>query len=544
MESDDGSWLCYHCKALKTGRSCFKYEAPPAPADSREERNPGFLRSLREPLYSGFVKAMALKTLASTAISDFLDYLRYRKVDPNLDPLGQSNSQFQYANFPEHIHRCDRCLCYFSAAVPCHCGACAEGAEPHYAILMHGILTSPLMMTDLCKALFERYPGLFVYFPVCVCGKTLHGTSCVLKFLVEELQMLFAKLPGQFKLSLLGHSFGGVLVRYFAFHHLKTAGRAPPGESARRRPPDRRITWKNLVCIATPHAGIYENNQEFRKLVSLIGSETVNELENETLDLLFLLKDGGLLEAFESVAIYGNISGDMMVAPRTSIILPNHIYSDHKLAKIHHVLQKIPGKPTEMSRIFDHIVLDSGSSDFGDETSHLDVSDLSEPESGEPAHSGDSPHSPLDRARVVAELTARFAEMVERKTKRSKNLRYMQELVMGEAGEARHSPPQKRLRRAQVRLFGEADLARFNAVIAEIVNNSDAELLGRLQRDEGLFYFEVLLSLMHRVRSSRFAVYIPRINMPHRSIISFQSPVTQESYTGEILGHISRTFLI
>ncbi|BAM41243.1 uncharacterized protein TOT_030000506 [Theileria orientalis strain Shintoku] len=516
MEYVDKSSLCYHCKVHKTGRICFKDDTVPSPRESEDANANSFFKRLTEPIHAAFVKAMVMKTITGTAIEDFVDYFRNRKIDHKFDIVNKNKSEFEYSSIPEYIRRCDRCLCYFSSQVSCHCGGCQEDPESHYVIMMHGILASPLMMTDCCRVLIERYPRLFVYFPVCACGKTLHGTGVVLKFLIDELSTLFSKLPSRFKVSLVGHSFGGILMRYFFLNHFKTT-MAERQRGRRGKSAERSITWKNLVCVATPHAGIYEDNREFRKLVSLIGSNTINELDNETVELLFLLKDEGFVGEFERFIIYGNISGDMMVAPRTSIILPYHLYSDKDLHRIQKLIQKSPGTPREISEL-----------DF-----------LRGADSQSPLNS--------DEEAVASELMARFSEIVERKIANSRSLKYIQNLMLSPPDRQRSldgavGSKRKRCDPSGHGMFSRHDFAKFNDVISEIVRVADESLLRRLMADNSLFYFEVLLSITHRLPCTKFAVYIPRIHMPHRSIITLHAPVTHESYTEEVLTHITHTF--
>ncbi|UKJ88952.2 hypothetical protein MACJ_002198 [Theileria orientalis] len=546
MEYVDRSSLCYHCKVHKTGRICFKDDTVSSPKESEDVNSNTFLKKLTEPIYSVFVKAMVMKTITGTAIEDFVDYVRNRKIEHKFDIINKNKSEFEYSSLPEYIRRCDRCLCYFSSLVTCHCSGCHGDPESHYVIMMHGILASPLMMTDCCRVLIERYPRLFVYFPVCACGKTLHGTGVVLKFLIDELTMLFSKLPSQFKISLVGHSFGGIVMRYFFLNHVKTT-LAERQKGKRAKSTGRSVTWKNLICVATPHAGIYEDNREFRKLVSLIDSNTINELDNETIELLFLLKDEGFVNEFDKFLIYGNISGDMMVAPRTSIILPYHLYSEKDLHRIQKMIQKSPGTPTEISKL-----------DFlraGDSQSPLTSDDLESnsdgPDTGrkekQREDSDDEDAGFLDRGAVAAELMRRFAEIVEQKIANSRNIEYIQNLMPSTSANQRGvdgtaSPKRKKSESSRRKMFSQQDFERFNHVIAEIVRASDEALLRRLMADGSLFYFEVLLSLTHRLPSARFAVYIPRIHMPHRSIITLHAPVTHESYTEEVLAHITHNF--
>ncbi|UKK01320.2 hypothetical protein MACK_002133 [Theileria orientalis] len=546
MEYVDRSSLCYHCKVHKTGRICFKDETVPSPKESEDVSSNTFFKKLTEPIYSVFVKAMVMKTITGTAIEDFVDYVRNRKIEHKFDIINKDKAEFEYSSLPEYIRRCDRCLCYFSSLVTCHCSGCHEDPESHYVIMMHGVLASPLMMTDCCRVLIEQHPRLFVYFPVCACGKTLHGTGVVLKFLIDELSMLFSKLPSQFKLSLVGHSFGGILMRYFFLNHFKTT-LAEQQKGKRGKSVERNITWKNLICVATPHAGIYEDNREFRKLVSLIDSNTINELDNETIELLFLLKDEGFVNQFEKFLIYGNISGDMMVAPRTSIILPYHLYSEKDLHRIQKIIQKSPGRPREISELDYLRGADGHSPVTSDEPESNSDSAETERNEKEKEHSDGDEAELLDREAVAAELMRRFSEIVDKKIANSRNIKYIQNLLPSAPSKQRSldgtvSSKRKKSESSKQKIFSQQDFDRFNDVIAEIVRTSDESLLRRLMADRSLFYFEVLLSITHRVPSTKFAVYIPTIHMPHRSIITLHAPVTHESYTEEVLSHITHTF--
>ncbi|EAN31083.1 putative serine esterase (DUF676) family protein [Theileria parva strain Muguga] len=525
MGNSKPSSLCYHCTVSENGKGCYKDKC----VDDSEKNGPDNLKSFKESLYAAYLKAMSLKTIFSASFSDFLNYFG-SFMDDDVTLNEQNSFQLKYSRFPDNVLRCDSCLCYFSASSFCHCKDCSGGEECHYVILMHGIISTPLMMTDICIALLEAYPNLFVYFPVSACKKTLRGTSYVIRLIIDELKLLFAKIPSNFKLSLIGHSYGGILLRYFLLYYLLNKKRffgitsnAPndtnhttpysskPSDSDNTGCNDvldhdytffsKEIVWKNFIFVATPLAGTFENNLEFMRLANLIGSDTISELDNKTIDLLFLLKSEGFLDKFEKVVAYGNISGDMMVAPRTSLILPNYLVTDEKLREIAKVLYKYPGQPANINMNNENLQLV-----FDNVTKVIHNS---------------NPHSTDDS--FADELTDRFNQLLDNKIKNTNHMKFIEDMLD-------NSP-----------LFTAEDKLKFTKVISDIVRTGNVDEFDKFD-DDDFFYHQILMGLLDKLKIIKFAVYIPRIHFPHRSIITYQSPISNERYTYQILENMVNIF--
>uniref|UniRef100_A0A3B0MVP3 Serine esterase (DUF676), putative n=1 Tax=Theileria annulata TaxID=5874 RepID=A0A3B0MVP3_THEAN len=525
MSDPNPSSLCYHCTVRECEKVCYKDKN----VKISEKNEFGNSKPLKDSLYASYLKAMSIKTILSASFSDFVNYFA-NSVEDDVSLDEKNAFQLKYSGFPDNLSRCDSCLCYFSTSAFCHCKDCSSGDENHYVILMHGILSTPLMMTDLCKALLEAYPSLFIYFPVSACKKTLLGTSYVLNLLIDELKRLFSKIPNHFKLSLIGHSYGGILLRYFLMYYLlnkqNSAGITSNTLNSTQHITDysfkssdsnttcyndeldqdctffsKDIVWKNFIFVATPLVGTFENNSELKRLANLIGSDTISELDNKTIDLLFLLKGEGFLNKFEKVVAYGNISGDMMVAPRTSLILPNYLVNEEKLREIANVLYKYPGQPAniKMNNNNFHLI-------FNDVTKVLQNS---------------NPHSPDNS--YATKLTSRFNDLVDAKINNTKHMKFIEDMLNGRP------------------VFSDEDKMKFSTVITDIVSNGNVDELEKFD-DDDYFYNQILMGLLSKLKILKFAVYIPRIHFPHRSIITYQSPISNDTYTYQILENMVNIF--
>ncbi|EKX72904.1 conserved hypothetical protein [Theileria equi strain WA] len=534
--------FCYNCKVHVRSQSCFANEDDAA-VEQEDGSNSEPRKSSREAPILNYKKVVALANTFSSKVAEVMNFWGY--YGPKGEAFYENVGNYCLTILPDHMSRCRRCHCIFSNKIKCRCAECSGDTTPsHYLIVMHGVLSSPIDMIHVVKTIMERYPKLFIYLPSCVAGKSLLGLNYVLKILSQELRILFSKIPKTVHMSMLGHSFGGVLLRYWhmfyvkgSLHELETPRcydhvaqisaedemftDAKSGEEffdvSEADFGGIEVTWKNFITLATPHAGIYENSLGFRKFVSLIGSQTVSELENETVDLLYLLGEYGInsIGKFENVCIYGNISGDYMVAPRTSIILPYWAYPEKVVSFFAKVTEKEPGIPQNVNEMY----------------AEYKANDKEKP--CKKSKFG-------TKEECIEHFINKFYHITAKRINNTKHLSYLQRCTAWDSHENLDNVNILEC----LKVFSKKDLDNITSVITIIVMNASEDHLNNMDGSDKLLYTEIILSLLYKLGTSRFAVYIPTFHIPHKSIVSNIETPMQNYYTEQILKHVTDNFII
>nr|BAN64963.1 putative serine esterase domain containing protein [Babesia bovis] len=273
------------------------------------------------------------------------------------------------------------------------------------------------------------------------------------------------------------------------------------------------------MSVASPHAGIYENNAAFRKIVGLVGSKTVDELDNDSVDLLFLASRESMdgMKKFKNVVVYGNLSGDFLVAPRTSLLMPRHRVAGKMVKSFIKYAEKDTGEP--------HSIWDM--------LSKCDVTQVgSDDESDSDVESSGS----FDKDCIMAKLMESFYATVASLIKKTQHLAMFTgkpyEPVNGESNEDLCK-----------RCFTFDDLEFFKMLFSQIEDKSSKKLLSRLAASPKLLYNEVLLTALWDMAPNKYAVYLPTLSLPHRSILTPLEGSLWHKYTNKVLPQIASIFI-
>ncbi|GIX64953.1 serine esterase, putative [Babesia caballi] len=534
--------LCYHCRVRATGTKCFGNDTSDFYDAVAVDTQKRYWELVSEQVMKEKNRARNLANVLSAKVIEIVKFLGKSLADMPLDMEYSKELQFDLFAMPECIGMCPECYCFFSRQHSCHCKECmGEDYVSHYVLLQHGVIAEPFCMASVAKSLLTAYPNLFVYFPNKVAGKSLVGLELVLQMFASEILTLFSKLPKKIKLSVMGHSFGGIILRYWLFfYHRKTPGVYTPlppsadeqpgkegGEAAEEdeklakapepvhienyEPPE--ITWCNYISLASPQAGIYENNAAFRKFISLVGSRSIDELDNESADLLLLISSQALetMRQFGNVAVYGNLSGDLLVAPRTSILLPRHKVTSAMLAEFVTFAEADPGEPLA---IWDLMAKYDSKHEPGEMTP-------SEGEELDPS---------LSRDEVVAKLLVNFYSMVANNIRKSAHINKL----MNNSDKPFEDGEDEMVCR---QLFSAADIEYFTMLVTQIGAKASQNLIAKLHNYPKLMYNEVMLAGLWEVTHNKFAVFLPAMCMPHKSIITPIEMTSWHKLTEKVLDH-------
>ncbi|GFE55570.1 serine esterase domain containing protein [Babesia ovis] len=536
--------LCYHCKAASESKTCFAGDVPLSDNTKAKSSAKEYWKIVGEQVVKEKTRAQLVATLFSSKLVEIFKFLGKALVDIPINMENNKEMQFDLFAMPDTIRMCENCRCFFSINPACHCNECM-GPEyrSHYVILMHGVVADPLCMAFIAQSLLEVYPQLFIYFPHKVAGKSLVGLELVVRTLSTEILDLFTKAPKQIKLSVIGHSFGGVILRHwYFFYSRKTPGIynynpvAKQEENAEgqdekeakaetvvpekdREIPD--IIWCNYMSVASPHAGSYENNKVFRKMVGMVGSKSIDELDNESVDLLLLASKEAMdyMKRFKNVVVYGNLSGDFLVAPRTSMLMPRHRVSGNMIKSFTKAGEKETGEPHS---IWDMLAKYDGSQDVSDGASSSDEesnSNVVEKKEG-----------------VIAKLMEDFYVTVAQVIRKTE---HVNKFMFNKDEPIKDGTDEEVIKQ----VFTEEDMEFFKMLFAQIESKASKKLLGRFMNSPKLLYNEVLLTALWDMAPNKFAVYLPTMTLPHRSILTPSEGNLFHKYTNKVLPHIASIFV-
>lgn len=189
----------------------------------------------------------------------------------------------------------------------------------HVVILQHGVGGQPGELVNIFIALHKACPhaGLRVVLSDVNHGKTMDGVAAGGSRLAALIRSEVCTRGS--RLSLIGHSLGGLYARY-ALRRLEEQGWF---EEAGVRP-------TTFITLATPHLGIHESNNLAILGICAAGRcapahcRTAVDLALHR-DILFRLVDAvslASLRRFERLVAYGNLVNDFTVKPCTSMIIP------------------------------------------------------------------------------------------------------------------------------------------------------------------------------------------------------------------------------
>uniref|UniRef100_A0A0G4GHT3 DUF676 domain-containing protein n=1 Tax=Chromera velia CCMP2878 TaxID=1169474 RepID=A0A0G4GHT3_9ALVE len=181
---------------------------------------------------------------------------------------------------------------------------------PHFVVCVHGVDGTKDDWAKVKRLMRDEFPHLRIRVPRVNERKTHEGVDVCACRVAEYIQKEVGESPCL--LSVLGHSFGGVIARA-ALVRLERCGFL------------RNKTLVNLITFATPHLGIRENHWMIRGGARLLKSATGADLnlDNSVLEGLANEESINVLKKFHRLAAYGNIQYDWLVGPRTSLILPS-----------------------------------------------------------------------------------------------------------------------------------------------------------------------------------------------------------------------------
>ncbi|GBE59929.1 serine esterase domain containing protein [Babesia ovata] len=526
--------LCFHCRVRQGEKTCFADEDDVYYDAEHIEQAKAFWQVISDQVVKEKNRAQALASIVSSKVMEIVKFLGNAFVDMPLDIEHSTEVQADLFAMPESIRMCSECHCFFSRKAKCHCKKCmGEDYRSHYVILMHGVIAEPFCMAYVAQALLANYPNLFIYFPHKIAGKSLVGLELVLQMYSSELHELFVKIPKQIKLSVIGHSFGGIILRTWLFYyHRKTPGVYIPKEPAQDEekkegapeaqneplagpyePPE--IQWCNYISFASPHSGIYENNAAFRKVISLAGSKSIDELDNQSVDLLLLVSEQGLesIKQFQNMIVYGNLWGDHLVAPRTSMLLPRYRINSTMIKAFTKNGEEDPGEP--------HAILDLMSKYEGPRPED-DV--------------GDGVESSVNREEAAEKLIKAFYARVAKvilKTSHVNKLMFDSDkpIIEGDDDSVCRQ------------VFTEEDIKAFTKIISDLVVKASDKLVERLLSKTDLLYQEVLLTALWELTPYKFAVYMPIMCMPHKSIVTPMDIHAYDKLTNKVLTHAADRFI-
>mmetsp|Transcript_49247 Transcript_49247/g.137959 ORF Transcript_49247/g.137959 Transcript_49247/m.137959 type:complete len:283 (-) Transcript_49247:62-910(-) len=186
--------------------------------------------------------------------------------------------------------------------------------EQHVVILQHGVVGSTEDLRNVASVL-TTYAGsdhLRVILSDVNVGKTSDGVAAGGARLAN---LIRREVPKRGRLSLVGHSLGGLYLR-FALLALEQDGWFADAE----------VSLVNFVTLATPHLGITETDIGLRMAIRFFAwavHRTAYDLAFHTDLLQRLVGDDALapLRRFERRAVYGNLVGDVLVRPCTSLLV-------------------------------------------------------------------------------------------------------------------------------------------------------------------------------------------------------------------------------
>ncbi|KAK1934382.1 putative serine esterase domain containing protein [Babesia divergens] len=533
--------LCYHCKVRETERTCFADDTTCFYDAKAVDTAKAYWQLISEQVIKEKNRAQTLATLLSAKVMEIVKFFGNTFADLPIDLKACKDVQLDMFAMPESIKMCDNCKCFFSRHPPCHCSNCmGEDYRSHYVILMHGVLAEPFQLACIAQYILKAYPQVFIYFPHNVAGKTLVGLELVLDMFSSEILSLFEKVPDKIKISLIGHSFGGVILRYWLlFYSKKTPGvyskiDTPAEEDGKeeqsgqqstdttkgqQKHRDIDIEWCNYISLASPHSGIYENHTAFRKVVSFIGSQSVDQLDNESVDMLLLLSKDGResMRRFQNVVVYGNLSGDMLVAPRTSILLPYHKVSSKALKYFLKVAEELPGVPQHVCELL----------------AKYEPNDESEDDT--PA-SGSEEQPPEGRDEKMTRLLKIFCATTAEKIR---NTQHIQKVLLEPNQQLKDGDDES----VFMQVFTPEEMEYFKLLVSQIVDRSSGKVHTKIYNQPSFLYNEIMLAGLWEMTQHKFAVYLPTICMPHHSIITIGELGTGQKYTQTVLSHVAHMFV-
>ncbi|KAI5070038.1 hypothetical protein GOP47_0014381 [Adiantum capillus-veneris] len=226
----------------------------------------------------------------------------------------------------------------------------AEHQHRHLLVLVHGILSGPSDWNYVVTELKKRLIGEFLIYASAANSfvQTLSGIDVAGRRLAEEVKEVIKKNPGLEQISFVGHSLGGLFVRYAIAVLLDPVEKESQTHETRNGATHARrirgLTPVNLITLATPHLGVRGKKQ----LPFLFGVAFLEKLAaplapflaGKTGRQLFLLDEKPLqpplllcmaedhedlhflsaLGSFKFRSCYSNVSYDYMVGWRTSSI--------------------------------------------------------------------------------------------------------------------------------------------------------------------------------------------------------------------------------
>jgi len=201
----------------------------------------------------------------------------------------------------------------------------------HYILCQHGLLGSQADFRNFAEY-FHSIPGNPVEVIILTASagvtQTLDGVSKGGRRCMNEIRGLFESgvIPKHSTVSLLGHSLGGLYIRY----------------ALRQIEIDNPTLWESFcvkrnfcIFLATPHLGIECSGWVIRNSVNFIFrhlSSTADDLSLRSTILEDISDSAGVqsLIKFERIVLYGNRRGDNLVSLSSSLlVLPGSLTETH-----------------------------------------------------------------------------------------------------------------------------------------------------------------------------------------------------------------------
>lgn len=251
-----------------------------------------------------------------------------------------------YANVKcySYIKQCSRCYCFFNEQ-SCHCIECKathniKYKNPHYFIFQHGLTAGVHDFQNIINPLLEKNPQLFIYVTYSNQAHSFEGVKVGTERISAEILCLLKIINPNINISMIGHSFGGILLRSVL---VKLYNRSL----------FKNKKLVNFITFACPHIGVHENIAILKTLSTYLGAHTIDDLNNKTTALLKIanLKCITILKKFENIIFYGNTQSDWLVGIRTSLILPYSLFNEDLIMFILEQARNVPEIPLSIFSI-------------------------------------------------------------------------------------------------------------------------------------------------------------------------------------------------
>jgi len=189
----------------------------------------------------------------------------------------------------------------------------ADKDSAHYVFFQHGIWGDSGDF-EVCREVLARRPGIVCVPLVSNEHKTTDGVEMGGKRCANEITKHLETLPKGSQISFFCHSLGGIYVRYALRQIYQTD---------KHFMSSRGLKCRLLIFIASPHAGIGCSAWYIRIPSRLPVFKTTRDMLLKSSTLVDLCDQDGIqaLLMFEKRILYGNISCDEIVGPRTSLLL-------------------------------------------------------------------------------------------------------------------------------------------------------------------------------------------------------------------------------